>query len=62
VDEVLETAPVARNFVRQALNARYGVVDEVTMNWAPTSPEVAEGFAAFLEKRSPSWRQGGRQT
>lgn len=57
VDEILQTAPDARNLFRQALNARYGVVDEVTMNWGPTSPEVAEGFAAFLEKRPPAWQR-----
>jgi enoyl-CoA hydratase len=55
--EILNTAPLARNLFRQAVSARYGVVDEATMNWGPESPEVAEGFAAFQEKRPPAWQQ-----
>lgn len=53
--EVLATAPEARNRFRQALNVRYGVVDEMTMDWAASSVEAAEGFAAFVEKRPPAW-------
>jgi enoyl-CoA hydratase len=56
VYEILATAPDARNLFRQAVNARYGAVNEMTMNQGPTSPEVAEGFAAFLEKRPPAWQ------
>ncbi len=55
--EILQTAPLARNLFRQAISARYGAVDEVTMNWGPGSPEVIEGFAAFQEKRPPVWQQ-----
>lgn len=58
VSEILATAPLARNLVRQALGSRYGVVDQITMDWGPSSPEATEGFAAFVDKREPSWRLG----
>jgi len=53
--EMLECAPLARGLFRQAANAHYGRAEEITMNWGPESPEAAEGFAAFIEKRSPAW-------
>lgn len=59
--EVLASAPEARNRFRHALNARYGVVDEMAMDWATSSDEAAEGFAAFIEKREPSWSPSSEQ-
>jgi len=54
--EVLQTAPVARMFVKRMLNERYGLVDYQTMMWGlAESPEPREGFAAFMEKRAPNW-------
>lgn len=58
VSEILGTAPLARNLVRQALVSRYGVVEQITMDWGPSSPEATEGSAAFVDKREPSWRLG----
>lgn len=55
VHEILETAPAARNLVRQAMNARYPTVDLMSMDRAMTGPEVEEGFSAFIEKRPTSW-------
>lgn len=52
---LLESAPGARAAFKRAVNAGYGVVDELTMDTMPSSPEVAEGFRAFLAKRPPSW-------
>jgi enoyl-CoA hydratase len=54
--EVLQTAPVARMHVKRMLNERYGLIDYQTMMWGlAESPEPREGFAAFMEKRAPSW-------
>ena len=53
--EILETAPAARKAWKQAVNARYGVVDELVMDEAVESAEAQEGFSAFLEKRPPAW-------
>ncbi len=54
--QVLQTAPVARMFVKGMMNERYGLVDYQTMTWGLTeSPEPREGFAAFMEKRPPNW-------
>ena len=58
--EVLQTAPVARMHVKRMLNERYGLIDYQTMMWGLTeSPEPREGFAAFMEKRAPSWIPAG---
>ena len=53
--ELLEAAPLARNAWRRAVNASYGVVDESSQEAAASSPEVEEGFGAFLAKRPPAW-------
>ena len=54
--EVLQTAPVARMFVKRMLNERYGLVDYQTMMWGlAESSEPREGFTAFMEKRAPDW-------
>jgi enoyl-CoA hydratase/carnithine racemase len=56
--EILETAPGARTQFKRAVNARYGVPDEITFRYAQTSPETIEGFASFMEKRRPAWTEG----
>jgi enoyl-CoA hydratase/carnithine racemase len=55
VGELLSTAPLARNYWKRELSARYGAIDEATLDAAPACDEVREGFDAFLEKRPPRW-------
>lgn len=53
---VLHTPPDARLHTKRMLNAHYGVVDTMTMQWAQQwSPEMREGMRAFMEKRDPDW-------
>ncbi len=65
VGDLLRAAPEARMHVKRLINARYGLVDDMTFEASLTSDEVIEGFGAFTEKRTPSWvpaefRSGGR--
>ena len=53
--EVLQTAPEARLHFKRAVNAGYGVIDQMTFEASIRAPECAEGFNAFLERRSPAW-------
>jgi enoyl-CoA hydratase len=53
--EVLDAAPQARRQWRRLVAAHYPTVDESLMDAAAASPEVREGFQAFLEKRKPRW-------
>lgn len=53
--EVLASAPQARREWRRLVAAQYPTVDESMMDTAAASPEVREGFQAFLEKRKPRW-------
>jgi len=53
--EILQTAPVARAQWKRMVNARYGWVDEPTFEASIRGAECAEGFRAFVEKRSPNW-------
>lgn len=53
--EVLQTAPEARMHFKRALHAGYGVIDYMTFAASIRSPECAEGFGAFIERRSPAW-------
>lgn len=55
VGELLRAAPDARSRVKSLINARYGVVDEITFQASIESDEVVEGFSAFTEKRAPRW-------
>ena len=55
VAEILATAPLARGYWKRELSARYGPIDETTLDAAPESAEVREGFGAYLAKRAPSW-------
>jgi enoyl-CoA hydratase len=65
VGDLVRAAPDARSRVKALINARYGVVDEITFYASLESGEIVEGFQAFTEKRAPSWvpeefRSGGR--
>lgn len=53
--DVLQTAPGARLQCKRMINSMYPVVDEITFEQSMNSEEVAEGFTAFIEKRSPAW-------
>ena len=54
-EAILQTAPEARAQLKKLINANYGKVDLMTFNASLAGPEVAEGFAAFGEKRTPGW-------
>ena len=58
VGELLSTAPLARAYWKRELTSRYGPIDEATLDAAPQSDEVLEGFQSFLDKRPPSWTPG----
>ena len=49
------TAPDARVAVKKAFHDYYGTYDRMGMDASLAGPEPAEGWAAFREKRSPSW-------
>ena len=59
VDEVLSaiaaTGPAARRAVKQDLNRRLAPPDTQLFFRSIRSPEMAEGMAAFVEKRPPEW-------
>jgi len=54
-EAILRTAPEARRALKRILNAGYGKVDRMTFDASLRGAEVAEGFAAFGEKRTPGW-------
>lgn len=56
--QVCQTAPLARRDVKRVLDQYVGLHDRVAMFDSLQRPESREGFAAFLEKRSPSWVPG----
>jgi enoyl-CoA hydratase/carnithine racemase len=55
VRDLLQSAPRARAALKRLINARYGIVDKITFDESLAADEVAEGFAAFVEKRAPGW-------
>jgi enoyl-CoA hydratase/carnithine racemase len=55
LSDLLLSAPRARTALKRLVNARYGVVDKITFAESLAGDEVVEGFAAFVEKRTPSW-------
>ncbi|MGE0383186.1 MAG: enoyl-CoA hydratase/isomerase family protein [Gammaproteobacteria bacterium] len=67
--QILETGPRARELFKEAVNALYGPVQRMTFAWTERSPDVMEGFSAFMEKRPPAWsprlwdehKRGGRE-
>jgi enoyl-CoA hydratase/carnithine racemase len=55
-ESILRTAPEARLHVKRILNARYGHVDRMTMDWSIFhGAEAREGMGAFADKRPPAW-------
>lgn len=52
---LLQSAPRARAALKRIINARYGPIDKLTFDESLAADEIREGFAAFVEKRSPSW-------
>src|SRR3954465_15062956 len=55
VAEVLHAAPKARTAMKRLLNARYGMVDKITVVESVHGDEVVEGFPSFMDKRPPAW-------
>lgn len=53
--DLLRAAPNTRAQVKEIMNRRYGTIDEITFAGSLGSAEVVEGFAAFGEKREPTW-------
>jgi hypothetical protein len=49
------TAPGARHEIKRAIHEYYGTYDRMAMDASLAGPEPAEGWAAFRERRSPSW-------
>ena len=49
------TAPAARASIKASLDNYMGLYDRIGMQTSLSGPESREGFAAFKEKRSPSW-------
>lgn len=62
VADLVSAAPEARWQAKRMLNARYGNVDVMTFEATALGPEGREGFAAFVEKRAPSWVPPDSQT
>ena len=63
--EVCQTAPEARRDIKRVLDQYVGLHDRIAMFDSLRRPESREGFAAFIEKRSPNWvpekmRRGAR--
>ncbi|ROO87497.1 enoyl-CoA hydratase/carnithine racemase [Actinocorallia herbida] len=53
--ECCKTAPLARRDIKRVLDQYVGLHDRVAMFDSLQRPESREGFAAFIEKRSPDW-------
>jgi len=51
------TGPQARAAVKRDMNRRLPQFDIAMFGDSLRSPEVAEGFRAFAEKRAPNWRK-----
>ncbi|MGZ4626428.1 MAG: enoyl-CoA hydratase/isomerase family protein [Kineosporiaceae bacterium] len=49
------TAPGARADVKRVMDQFYGAYDRMAMDASLSSDEPVEGFAAFKERRNPSW-------
>jgi enoyl-CoA hydratase len=62
LDEAVEVAqqlargaPGARQVVKREIHRRYPRPDRMSMDESLNGPEPVEGFAAFSERRSPTW-------
>jgi enoyl-CoA hydratase/carnithine racemase len=53
--EVCQTAPLARRDIKRVLDQYVGLQDRIAFFDSLQREETREGFAAFIEKRSPNW-------
>jgi enoyl-CoA hydratase len=53
--EIVQTAPEARRDIKRVLDQYVGLQDRIAFFDSLQRPESKEGFAAFIEKRSPNW-------
>jgi enoyl-CoA hydratase len=53
--DICQTAPEARRDIKRVLDQYVGLQDRIAMFDSLRRPESKEGFAAFVEKRSPAW-------
>ncbi|HEX3923107.1 MAG TPA: enoyl-CoA hydratase/isomerase family protein [Streptosporangiaceae bacterium] len=53
--QIAQTAPGARRDIKRVLDQYVGLQDRIAFFDSLQRAESREGFAAFLEKRSPSW-------
>jgi enoyl-CoA hydratase/carnithine racemase len=47
--------PDARTAIKREVNRQYGRIDRMSMNVSLVSDECREGWAAFAERRAPTW-------
>ena len=59
VHDLQLSAPLARAALKSHIHARFGPVDKITFETSLLGSEVVEGFAAFVEKRPPTWAAPG---
>jgi enoyl-CoA hydratase/carnithine racemase len=55
IEQIRQTAPHARMSVKRGINRNLPGIDLEMFTDSLASEEVAEGFAAFIEKRKPRW-------
>jgi len=53
--QIVQTAPGARRDIKRVLDQYVGLQDRIAFFDSLQRPESREGFAAFIEKRSPAW-------
>jgi enoyl-CoA hydratase/carnithine racemase len=53
--QIVQTAPGARRDIKRVLDQYVGLQDRFAFFDSLQRPESKEGFAAFIEKRPPSW-------
>ena len=53
--QIVQTAPEARRDIKRVLDQYVGLQDRIAFFDSLQRPESREGFAAFIEKRSPNW-------
>jgi enoyl-CoA hydratase len=53
--QIAQTAPEARRDIKRVLDQYVGLHDRIAFFDSLQRPESKEGFAAFIEKRSPGW-------
>ena len=58
IEQVRLTGPAARAALKQDINRQLPPFDMVMFGRSLRSPEVTEGFQAFVEKRPPKWPRG----